>query len=138
MLVKMMTSMAGAKLSHHYGEEVDSLDAGTVGRLCCGEQAIPLDDEAKDAMADEQDRRDKAAAKEDKATAKEAAPKKDAGPKLTIAEAIAKLDTTKDGDFTNGGKPNAYALGELMGEDVSGKDRDAAWKVHPSNPDNAE
>lgn len=44
-----------------------------------------------------------------------------------LVAAIAKLDPAREDHWTQGGKPECRALAEIIGRDVSAKERDAAW-----------
>lgn len=44
-----------------------------------------------------------------------------------IVEAIGELDQANPMHFTKGGMPNVFALSELVGEEVTASDRDAAY-----------
>lgn len=50
-----------------------------------------------------------------------------------IVEAIGKLDPANDKHFTKGNKPNANVLADMLNQDVSAAERDAAWETHQAN-----
>jgi len=48
--------------------------------------------------------------------------------RAAITEAIRRLDTTDPTHMTEGGKPDATVLSDLLGWRVSAEERDAAWE----------
>ncbi len=55
-----------------------------------------------------------------------------------IVKAIGNLSIDDKESWTNDGAPQVKALGDILSQTISAKDRDAAWKVYQESKDSQE